>query len=164
MRCFCNRTGSCAAAGSIMFDVLTYYRVARWLYERHIPLLPAFFNYLVRFVFTAWIPASAKIGKRVRFGYGGLGVVIHGSAQIGDDVLIAQNVTIAGKNGGVPIIANNVYVGAGAKILGRVTVGTGSIVGANSVVVKDVPARCIVAGVPALIIRQNIEISDYERI
>jgi serine O-acetyltransferase len=148
----------------MMFNVVTYYRFARWLYEHRVPALPVFVNYLVRFLFAAWIPASAKIGKRVKFGYGGLGIVIHGSTQIGDDVVIAQNVTIAGKNGGVPTIGNNVYVGAGAKILGGVTVGTGSIVGANAVVVKDVPARSMVAGVPARIIRENIEISDYEQI
>ncbi len=120
----------------MIFNVVNYYRLARWLYERRVPVLPAFLNYFVRFLFSAWIPASAKIGKRVKFGYGGLGVVIHGSSQIGDDVVIAQNVTIAGKNGGIPVIGNNVYIGAGAKILGGVTVGAGSIVGANAVVVN----------------------------
>ena len=101
----------------MMFNVVNYYRLARWLYEHRVPALPASLNYLVCFVFTAWIPASAKIGKRVKFGCGGLGVVINGSAQIGDDVVIARNVTIAGKNGSVPTIGRSVYVGAGAKIL-----------------------------------------------
>ena len=122
-----------------MVDVVNYYRLAQGLYEHRIPALPAFLNYLVRFVSTAWIPAGAKISERVKSGYGGLGVVIHGRAQVIDGVVIVQNVTLAGKNGG------------------------GSDIG-NNVVVKDVPTRSMVAGVPARIIRENIEISDYEQI
>jgi len=60
------------------------------------------------------------------------------------------------------VIQDNVYIGAVAKILGKVVVGSGSIVGANAVVVKYVPPKSIVGGVPAKIIRENIEISDYE--
>lgn len=147
-----------------MFNVVNFYRLANWFYSHSVPFLPSLINYFIRFVFAAWIPASANIGKNVKFGYGGLGVVIHGRAVIGNNVLIAQNVTIAGKNNETPIIGSNVYIGAGAKILGGIRIGDGSIVGANAVVVKDVPTSCMVAGVPARIIRENINISDYEQI
>lgn len=147
-----------------MFNVVNYYRLANWFYCHSVPLLPSLINYFIRFIFAAWIPASANIGKNVKFGYGGLGVVIHSRAVIGNHVLIAQNVTIAGKNSEVPVIGDNVYIGAGAKILGGIRIGNGSIVGANAVVVKDVPSRCIVGGVPARVIKENIEISDYEQI
>jgi len=149
-------------SGHNVLDVVSYYRVARWFYLRSIPLLPAAITYFVRLVFGAWVPPTARLGSNVRLGYGGLGVVIHADAQVGNNVLIAQGVTLAGKRGGVPVIEDDVYIGAGAKILGNVRIGSGSIIGANAVVVRDVPRRCMVAGVPARIIRQDIEISDYE--
>jgi serine O-acetyltransferase len=150
--------------GHDMLNVVSYYRIARWFHDRSIPLVPVAITYFIRVVFGAWLPATARLGSNVKLGYGGLGVVIHAHAQIGNNVLIAQNVTLAGKRGGVPVIEDNVYIGAGAKILGNVKVGSGSIIGANAVVVKDVPPRCMVVGVPARIIRQDIEISDYEEI
>lgn len=61
----------------------------------------------------------------------------------------------------VPVIGDNVYIGAGAKVLGNVKVGSGSVIGANEVVVHDVPPRCVEAGIPARIIKENIDINDY---
>lgn len=145
-----------------MFNVVTYHRIGHWLKQRGVPLLPRLVDYFIRLVFSAWIPSSARLGKNVRFGYGALGVVVHGQARIGDHVLIAQNVTIAGKNNHVPSIGNFVYVGAGAKILGDVTIGDGCIIGANSVVLKDVPSGCIVGGIPAKVLKENIDPAEYE--
>lgn len=147
-----------------MFNVMIYYRFAHWLHRHSIPILPKAITYFIRLVFSAWIPATARLGKNVKFGYGGLGVVVHGDAIIGNNVLIAQNVTIAGKKGEVPVIHDNVYIGAGAKILGKVVIESGSIIGANAVVVRDVPPRSIVGGIPAKLIRENIELNDYETI
>lgn len=72
--------------------------------------------------------------------------------------MICQQVTIGGTGIGtkLPVIGNDVYIGAGAKIIGPVTVGNNSVIGANAVVVRSVPSRCMVAGVPACVIRENI--------
>lgn len=76
------------------------------------------------------------------------GIVIHSQTQIGRDVVIGHQVTLGGRgvSPGAPIIEDGVYIGAGAKILGRVTVGRGVTVGANAVVTKDVPAGATVVG------------------
>jgi len=90
-------------------------------------------------------------------------LIVQKRAVIGDNVTIAQCVTIGGrsKKKNVPIIGNNVYIGAGAKILGDIIIGNNVIIGANSVVLIDVPDNSVVAGIPAKIIKRNINYSDY---
>lgn len=82
-------------------------------------------------------------------------MVLHGRSVIGEKVIIGQGVTIGRQldPDGVPVIGSNVYISAGARILGGVKVGNNVIVGANSVVIRDVPSNTIVAGVPARVIR-----------
>lgn len=94
--------------------------------------------------------------------YGGVGVVIHKNAVIGKNCVIESNVTIGGRNNlpGVPVIGDNVFIGTGARILGNIHIGSGSIIGANAVVLHDVPERCSVAGVPARILHENIDIDE----
>lgn len=83
------------------------------------------------------------------------GVVIHGEARIGDDCMIMQQVTVGMiDEGEVPVIGNRVYIGAGAKIIGKLKVGDGARIGANAVVVDDVPANATAVGIPARIIRR----------
>jgi serine O-acetyltransferase len=84
-------------------------------------------------------------------------------AVIGDRVHIDQGVTIGGNatSEGVPRVEDDVYIGAGAKLLGPILIGRGSVIGANAVVVKDVPQRSVVAGVPAVVIREDIEVRNY---
>ena len=83
------------------------------------------------------------------------GVVIHGEARIGDDCMIMQQVTVGMiDEGEVPMIGNRVYIGAGAKIIGKLTVGDGARIGANAVVVNDVPPNATAVGIPARIIRR----------
>jgi serine O-acetyltransferase len=104
------------------------------------------------------IGPAARIGRRFRIEHHG-GIVIHGAARIGDDCLIRHGVTI-GNSGdddplGAPTLGDRVDVGAGAKILGRITVGSDVIVGANAVVVRDVPENVVVGGVPARVLRHR---------
>jgi serine O-acetyltransferase len=98
------------------------------------------------------IGSTAKIGRRLTIEHHGC-IVIHGDSVIGDDCLIRHGVTL-GNTGykdlyGAPTLGNRVQIGAGAKLLGRITVGDDAIVGANAVVTRDVPDHAIVGGVPA---------------
>lgn len=79
------------------------------------------------------------------------GVVIHEDARIGDDCMIMQQVTIGMIRGPVPVIGSKVYIGAGAKVLGGVTIGDGAAIGANAVVLSDVPTGHVAVGVPAVV-------------
>lgn len=148
---------------SFLRTPLTLYRVAHWLGERRVPVLPSLIDYFSRFVYACWLPHTATIGKRVSMGYGALGVVIHNQAVIGDDVGMSSGVTLGGnmRDYGAPKICDHVYIGSGAKILGPVTVGEGSIVGANCVVIKDVPPKCVVVGVPQRIVKENIPLRQH---
>ena len=144
--------------------LIHWYRLANWLYRHHVPLLPRLIYYLQYILFNSSVPPSCSIGGGVKFCYGGIAVVIHARAVIGNNCIIGQCTTIGGKSGHyeVPRIGNNVHISTGAKILGPITIGDNVIIGANAVVVKDVPSNCIVAGVPARIIRTNIRVEDYD--
>jgi serine O-acetyltransferase len=100
--------------------------------------------------------------RGVTFAYGGIGVVIHARAVVGRNCIIGQGVTIGGKSGWyeVPVIGDNVEISAGARIIGPIRIGNNVIIGANAVVVKDVPDNCVVAGVPARIIENNMTPED----
>ena len=90
-------------------------------------------------------------------------IVVHARVKMGRNVFLSHCVTIGGRSGrpDVPTIKDNVYIAPGAKVLGNIVVGEGSVIGANAVVIRDVPPRSIVAGVPAKVIRQNIEVREY---
>lgn len=144
-------------------NAISFYRVARWLYVKRVPILPNIIQAFIFLLFNSYIPYTAKIGKGTRFGYGGIGVVIHARAEIGENCIIAQQVTIGGRSGheNPPRIGSRVYLATGAKILGDIVIGDESVIGANSVVINNVPAKCVVAGVPAKIIKEGIDISYY---
>lgn len=104
------------------------------------------------------LPEGAEIGRRLTIEHFG-GIIIHGAATIGDDCVLRQGVTLGNKNPDrphdAPCLGNRVNVGAGAKILGAVTLGDDVLVGANSVIVTDVPAGAVVAGIPGRIVRER---------
>ncbi|GAA0810217.1 exopolysaccharide biosynthesis acetyltransferase VpsG [Colwellia asteriadis] len=139
------------------------YRIGHKLHQYKIPLIPKVINALIRLIHNCAIYSETTIGKGTIFGYGGIGVVIHKRSIIGSNCIIGTNVTIGGrsKSLGVPIIGNNVYIATGAKILGDLTIGDNSVIGANAVVINNVAANCVAAGVPAKIIKTNIDINDF---
>ena len=144
--------------------LLCIYRLNNWLYRHHIPFLPSFIYKIQYLLFKCSIPPSCTIGEGTKFGYGGIAVVVHARAVVGKNCMIGQDVTIGGKSGWyeVPVIGDNVIINAGARIIGPVRIGDNVEIGANAVVVKDVPSNCVVAGVPARILRSNMSEEDWK--
>jgi serine O-acetyltransferase len=134
------------------------YRVAHFFYKIRLYFLARLLSQLSRLMTGIEIHPGSKIGKRFFIDHG-MGVVIGETAVIGDDVLIYQGVTLGGagleKGKRHPTIGDNVVIGAGAKILGNIKIGDSSYVGANAVVIKDVPANSTVVGVPGRITKQD---------
>ncbi|MDD4893689.1 MAG: serine O-acetyltransferase [Candidatus Omnitrophica bacterium] len=137
---------------------LIHHRVAHFFYKIHLFFIARFISQVSRFFTGIEIHPGAKIGKRLFIDHG-MGVVIGETAIIGDDVLLYQAVTLGGtglvKGKRHPTIGNNVVVGGGAKILGNITIGDNSYIGANAVVIKDVPPNSTVVGVPGRITKQD---------
>lgn len=144
-------------------NAISFYRVAFWLDSKKVPFLPMAIKYLIFLLFNSVVPYTCVIGKGSKFAYGAIGVVIHSRAQIGERVIIGQGVTIGRQLDpeGIPEIGDNVYISAGARILGEIKVGNNVIIGANAVVVKDVPENSVVAGVPAKVIK-SLDVDIYE--
>lgn len=141
------------------------YRVAYWLHQRRVPLLPWLLKCVNRIIFSVVLPPSATLGKDVLLSYEGLGTVIHHCAVIGDAAIIGAGVTIGGRSGkqDVPVIGEHALIGSGAKILGNIHIGAYASIGANAVVLQDVPDYGVAVGVPARVIRINRpqDIPDY---
>lgn len=139
---------------------LFFYRMAHKLYGYGLRFLPRFISAIGQFLTTIDIHPAATIGRRVFIDHG-VGVVIGETTIIEDDVLIYQQVTL----GGVslthgkrhPTIKKGVVIGAGAKVLGNITIGENSKIGANSVVVKDVPPDSTAVGIPARVIIRGFD-------
>lgn len=145
------------------------YRVSRKMYLMHIPFIPRLGYYLIYLLHNSIVNYETNIGAGTVLAYGGIGVVIHKHAVIGEDCVIESNVTIGGRNNckDLPVIGNRVMIGTGARILGNVHIGNNCIIGANAVVIHDVPEKCSVGGVPARILHNNIDITkkcNIERI
>ena len=152
------------AARNLVEVLLTYsglhaiiaYRIAHGLEAVKIPVLPRLLMTIARGLTGIEIHPSATIGRGLFIDHG-TGVVIGETAVIGEDVTLFQGVTLGGtgKERGKrhPTLGNNVVIGAGAKVLGNITVGSDSMVGANAVVIRDVPEHSTVVGVPGRITR-----------
>lgn len=137
---------------------LMFYRMAHIFYKLHMYFTARFISQFGRFCTGIEIHPGAKIGKRFFIDHG-MGVVIGETTIIADDVLLYQGVTLGGtgleKGKRHPTVGNNVVIGGGAKVLGNITIGDNSYIGANAVVIKDVPPNSTVVGVPGRITRQE---------
>ncbi|WP_366656792.1 serine O-acetyltransferase [Fodinicurvata sp. EGI_FJ10296] len=152
------------AAGSPIGVLLFYpgihaiigYRLSHWLWSWRLAFLASLVSYLTRIVTGIEIHPGATIGRRFFIDHG-TGVVIGGTAEIGDDVTLYQGVTLGGttlsKGKRHPTLSDGVIVGANATILGPLTVGRNARVGANAVVLRDVPEGYTAVGVPARMLR-----------
>jgi len=145
--------------------VMLVYRFGRWRYtiKRRWIRLPFSFLYKVLYLFIQIItgielPCEAKVGKRFTIEHFS-GIIVSGDAVFGDDVIIRNGVTVGLRHTsirGSPIIGNRVDIGAGAKLLGPIHIGDDVAIGANAVVIKDVPSNSIAVGVPAKIIPRKV--------
>ncbi|CAN4273375.1 CysE Serine acetyltransferase [Methylophilaceae bacterium] len=137
---------------------LLMHRVAHCLWQKRFFWLARFSSHLARWLTGIEIHPGASIGHRVFIDHG-MGVVIGETAIIGDDCTLYHGVTLGGtswnKGKRHPTLENGVVIGAGAKILGPITLGAGAKVGSNAVVVKDVPANATAIGIPARILEDT---------
>ncbi len=137
------------------FHALLFYRASHWLWRRGLRLPGRLVSHLGRFFTGIEIHPAATIGQGLFIDHG-MGVVIGETAEIGDNVTLYHGVTLGGTswNQGKrhPTLADNVVVGAGAKVLGPVVIGDGAAVGSNAVVLKDVAPGATVVGIPARVV------------
>ena len=131
---------------------LFFHRIAHVLWNFKLYLIARFVSHISRFLTAIEIHPAAKIGKRFFIDHG-VGVVIGETAEVGDDVFIYHQVTLGATTSKKikrhPTIGNGVIIGAGAKLLGPINVGKDAKIGANSVVVTDVPPGATMVGIPA---------------
>jgi serine O-acetyltransferase len=134
---------------------LCLHRLAHFLWKHRLRLLSRFVSHTARFLTAIEIHPGAVIGRRFFIDHGS-GVVIGETAEIGNDVLMYQGVVLGGttleRKKRHPTIGNNVVIGSAAILLGPITVGDGSRIGANSVVVRSVPPGSVVVGVPGRVV------------
>ncbi len=154
------------AARTYLEVILTYsglhaiwaHRIAHFFYKRKLYFIARLISQISRFFTGIEIHPGAKIGRRFFIDHG-MGVVIGETCEIGDNVTIYQGVTLGGtgheKGKRHPTIEDNVLIATGAKVLGAITIGENSKVGAGSVVLKDVPPNCTVVGIPGRIVKQD---------
>ncbi len=154
------------AARSTVEVILTYsglhaiwmHRIAHVFYKRNLRFLARVVSQVSRFFTGIEIHPGAVIGRRLFIDHG-MGVVIGETCEIGDDVTLYQGVTLGGtgKEGGKrhPTLCDNVLVASGAKVLGSITIGENSKVGAGSVILKEVPPNSTVVGIPGKIVISN---------
>lgn len=152
------------AARNIIETLLTYpgvhaliwHRIAHWLWRRNLRFLGRLLSWFGRLVSNVDIHPGATIGRRFFIDHGA-SVVIGETAVVGNDVTLYHGVTLGGVSWTPgqrhPTLGDNVLVGCGAKILGPITIGSGSRIGANSVVIEDIPPGVTVVGIPGRIVR-----------
>lgn len=149
------------------FQAVTMHRLSHWLWKRKLLVLARLLSQLTRTLTGIEIHPGARLGRRVFIDHG-MGVVIGETAEVGDDVVLYQGVTLgagAAARGGAetrgqkrhPTLGNNVVVGSGAEIQGAISVGNNVQVASRSIVLKPVPDNSVVVGVPGRIIYRDGE-------
>lgn len=135
-----------------------WHRLAHAFYKRRFFFIARALSQLNRFLTGVEIHPGARIGRRFFIDHG-MGVVIGETCEIGDDVTVFQGVTLGGtgkeKGKRHPTIKDNALIATGAKVLGSITIGENSKIGAGSVVLKNVPDHCTVVGIPGRVVVQN---------
>ena len=143
---------------------LILHRLAHFLWSIKLKLIARIFSHLARILTGIEIHPGAQIGRRFFIDHG-MGVVIGETAIIGDDCTLYHGVTLGGttwkKGKRHPTLKNNVVIGAGAKVLGPVTLGNNSKVGSNAVVVNDIPNDSTAVGIPAKIIESGEKLKKF---
>lgn len=150
------------------FKALRSHKKANWFLRHNMPFIARYISQRSAHKTGIEIHPGATIGRRVCIDHGH-GIVIGETTEIGDDVMIYQGVTLGGTGKDVgkrhPTIENGVMIGAGAKVLGPITIGRNAKVAAGAVVVKDVEPNCTVVGVPGEVVRIDGErVDDLDQI
>lgn len=134
------------------------HRVSHWFWQRNLKLFARWFSQLMRSLTGIEIHPGATIGPGFFIDHG-MGIVIGETAEVGADVTLYHGVTLGGTSSNKgkrhPTIGDRVVIGAGAKVLGAITIGSDSRIGANAVVVKSVPPNSVVVGVPGQIVKRS---------
>ena len=137
------------------FQALSIHRISHKLWRCNFPLIPRLLSHFTRFITGIEIHPGATIGRRFFIDHG-MGVVLGETSKVGDDVTLYQGVTLGGtsleKGKRHPTLGNGVIVGSGAQILGPIIISDAARVGANAVVLEDVPSGATVVGIPAKIV------------
>lgn len=151
--------------GTQGFWVMLVYRFGRWRYGVRPAILRKFFSLIyktlykfIQIITGIELPCEAEVGRNFIIDHFG-GIVVSGYAKFGDNCRIRNGVVVGLKNmeePSAPVIGNNVDIGAGAKVLGKIRIGNNVLIGANAVVICDVPDNSIAVGVPAVIKARNL--------
>lgn len=147
-----------------LVTAISIYKLSHKINKKY-PKLSKFLDRYNYFLHNSVIPGTCEIGNGTQLSYGGIGVVIHAESKIGKECMLGQGITIGrylGKEG-VPIIEDNVYISAGARVIGNIRIGHDSIIGPNCVVVRDIEPYSVCVGIPAKVIAKitNKNINKY---
>jgi len=145
------------------YHAILMHRANHWLWNKKLYLLARFTAHVSRFLTGVEIHPGASIGRRLFIDHG-MGIVIGETSEIGDDCSIYHGVTLGGttwqKGKRHPTLKEGVIIGAGAKVLGPITLGANSRIGSNAVVVKDVPDNATVVGIPGRVMARESKAED----
>lgn len=157
-------------------SAINKYRAERWCYLHQLKPIAWFIRSWIYLIHNSFVPYTCEIGEGTEFGYKGIGCVIHSNAVIGRDCLIGTNVTVGGGGSShpkqikaydsirrdVPVIGDRVCISTGAKIIGPIVIGDDVVIGANAVVLDDIPSNAVAVGVPA-VVKKTIEKTDSRK-